>query len=311
MILDCLGGEHLVHAGAVLSWSETFCSLMMAGEPSMAPVLDAVPAYAALRDRTGLPLRAVMSVPIIDRQGGLFGTLCGFSTSDKPKRILVEEPTVRLWADLLGLILTNELAVDQQVFRASRAERAAETDPLTGLGNRRLWDRLLGLEEERCRRYGSPAAVVIVDLDDLKAVNDELGHAAGDAHLQRVGRCLRSVLPAEAQAARVGGDEFAILATECDRARGEELARMVRRALNEAGLSASTGLGVRTLDVDMTGAWRHADREMYRAKRRARSSAGLAAGGWPMSEARWWPSTWPGWSPPRPRRPIRSTSCSS
>lgn len=160
VILDCLGGdgnERMVHAGDVLPWSETFCSLMMAGEPSMAPVLDAVPAYAALRDRAGLPLRAVMSVPIVDR--ALFGTLCGFSTSEKPQRLLVEEPLVRLWADLLGLVLSNELAVDQQGFRAVRAEREAETDPLTGLGNRRLWDRLLGLEEERCRRYGSAASV--------------------------------------------------------------------------------------------------------------------------------------------------------
>ncbi|MDQ2729278.1 MAG: hypothetical protein M3Y91_15785 [Actinomycetota bacterium] len=114
----------------------------------MAPSLDAVPAYAARRDRHGLPRRAAMSVPIFDPHGRLFGTLCGASAGEKPTSILVEEPTVRLWADLLGLILAKELAVDQQAYRVARAERAAETDPLTGLGSRRLWDRLLGIEDE-------------------------------------------------------------------------------------------------------------------------------------------------------------------
>ncbi|MDQ6839967.1 MAG: bifunctional diguanylate cyclase/phosphodiesterase [Actinomycetota bacterium] len=274
VILDCLGGERSVQAGDVLAWSDTFCSLMMAGNgPTMAPRVDDVSAYRALKDRQNLPLQSVMSMPIYDGQGGLFGTLCGFSAVPKPPELLVEEPTVRLWADLLGLILAGELAVDQESYRAARAERAAETDPLTGLGNRGLWDRLVGLEEARCRRYGSSAAVVVVDLDRLKAINDDLGHAAGDAQLARAGACLRAMAPSGVRSARIGGDEFALLATEYDQSSGADLVNLLQRALADAGVDASLGLGVRNPDVDMIGAWRRADLEMYRAKRQVRSGA--------------------------------------
>lgn len=267
VILDCMGGEELLAPGTVMPWSETICSLMMAGKgPSMVPVVSDVPAYRELFERQSLPVQSVMSMPIYDGKGTFFGTLCGFSTVPKGPELLAKESTVRLWADLLGLILGNELAVDQEAYRAARAERAAETDPLTGLGNRRLWDRLVTVEEARCRRYGSPAAVVVIDLDHLKAINDEHGHAAGDTVLARVGACLRGVLPPGAVGSRIGGDEFAVLATEHDRALGEDLLGRLEQALTEAGVVASLGLGVRTPDIDMIQAWHRADRAMYRAK---------------------------------------------
>lgn len=267
LILDCLGGEHMMKAGDVLPWSDTFCSLMMAGQgPNIAPVVADVPAYAEVCEQQGLALQSVMSVPIFDEQGGLFGTLSGFSSRPQTDELLVEEPLVHLWADLLGLILASELAVDRQACRAARAERAAETDTLTGLGNRRLWDRLISIEDARCRRYGSVAAVLVIDLDDLKIINDEQGHAAGDRYLAKVGACLAATLPPDVRAARIGGDEFAVLATETDRARGEELASLVASSFAKAGVSASIGLGLRSLDVDMIGAWRQADKEMYQVK---------------------------------------------
>jgi diguanylate cyclase len=69
--------------------------------------------------------------------------------------------------------------------RFERAELDSLTDPLTGVGNRRAWDRLLDAEEARCRRYGSPASLVAIDLDELKQVNDADGHLAGDRLLRR------------------------------------------------------------------------------------------------------------------------------
>lgn len=190
-------------AGDVLPWSDTFCSLMMAGQgPNIAPVVADVPAYAEVCEQQGLALQSVMSVPIFDEQGGLFGTLCGFSSRPQTDELPVEEPLVHLGADLLGLILASELAVDRQACRAARAERAAETDTLTGLGNRRLWDRLISIEDARCRRYGSVAAVLVIDLDDLKIINDEQGHAAGDRYLAKVGACLAG---RDAASRRAGG----------------------------------------------------------------------------------------------------------
>lgn len=274
VVLDCLGGEKVVRPGLVMPWAETFCSLMMAGKgPTMAPVISEVPAYQEMAERHNVALQAVMSMPIHDPKGTFFGTLCGFSTVAKGPEMLAEESTVRLWADLLGLIIGNELAVDQEAYRAARAERAAETDPLTGLGNRRLWDRLASVEEHRCRTYGSPAAVVVIDLDHLKAINDAHGHSAGDAHLARVAACVRAVLPPGAVGARIGGDEFAVLATEHDRMLGQDLLDQLERALTEAGIDASLGLGVRTPDIDVIEAWRRADLAMYEAKGHDRRGA--------------------------------------
>ena len=80
----------------------------------------------------------------------------------------------------------SELELQNQARRAERAEAESERDPLTGLFNRRGRKRLRDAEEDRCERYGNPSSILVVDLDDLKKVNDEQGHAAGDELLLQV-----------------------------------------------------------------------------------------------------------------------------
>ena len=121
-------------------------------------------------------------------------------------------------------------------------------------------------EEERCRRYGHPAAVLIVDLDELKLVNDAQGHAAGDALIVRAGS-LRGAARSLDVVARLGGDEFGILSAECDRAGAEALLKRVRTALNEVNVKASVGLAMRDPSVGLMGASATADRLMYEDKR--------------------------------------------
>lgn len=84
-------------------------------------------------------------------------------------------------------------------------------DPLTGLFERRSFDRLLEMAVARSLRYHWPFSLVVVDLDGLKTINDEQGHAAGDAALQALGERFRRVLRFGDNAARIGGDEFAII----------------------------------------------------------------------------------------------------
>ena len=87
----------------------------------------------------------------------------------------------------------------------------ASHDALTGLLNRRSYELLLDQAVSRARRYGWPFALVVLDLDDFKVVNDRYGHAAGDAALRAVGAELRAALRGGDVAARLGGDEFALL----------------------------------------------------------------------------------------------------
>ena len=116
--------------------------------------------------------------------------------------------------ELLGL-LVDELAVAIQNARDyyERLEQAIR-DPLTGLYNRRFLFEALDKEVARTERYGNDVSLVLFDVDDFKAINDDHGHAAGDDVLRSIGRIAEAVLRPTDSFARIGGEEFAMLLPE-------------------------------------------------------------------------------------------------
>lgn len=168
---------------------------------------------------------------------------------------------------LRTLLLTQEQAERARVA-AERAVAEAATDVLTGASSRRHWEDVLRAEEHRCARYGHPACVVVVDLDGLKRVNDAQGHRAGDRLLGDAARALAQGSRATDVVARVGGDEFAILAVDTDLLTGRILVERLATALAEAGVQASLGLSERGPEQGLSEAWSEADRRMYASKRR-------------------------------------------
>lgn len=199
----------------------------------------------------------------MNADGTLFGTLCAIDPSRQPGTLLKEQDLLELCASLLSTVLELELKVDQETRRSEHLEMEAQSDALTQLLNRRAWDQLLLKEEERCRRYGSPAAVMIIDLDKLKAVNDTLGHAAGDGLIRRVAETLRKAAREVDIVARLGGDEFGIISVECNQAGAEALLARIREALAEQQIEASLGIDVRVPESGLMGAWEVADQLMY------------------------------------------------
>ena len=133
-----------------------------------------------------------------------------------PVEIEEELPLVELMARLLMTIIKNELKANEEFRRAERASAEAMTDGLTGLYNRRGWDQLVAAEDKRCQRYGHPASVLSIDLDNLKSINDNQGHAEGDCLLRSAAEVLKTVTRDADIVARLGGDEFSVLAVECD-----------------------------------------------------------------------------------------------
>ena len=257
-----------VKPGTVFRWADSLCAEMVKGNgPRFAPSSEMVPAYTAAGIAQQLPIKAYVGLPLFCADGTLFGTLCGIHPSAKPDSILGEQELVELLASMLGTILQSEFKILEEARRAEKLKVEALTDALTGLYNRRGWDQLLDSEEDRCRRYGHRAAVLIVDLDGLKQINDSQGHAAGDALIIRTGSVLRHAARSLDIVARLGGDEFGILSIECDRSGGESLFKRIRAALDEANIQACVGIAIRKPSTGLKEAWERADQMMYEEKR--------------------------------------------
>src|SRR5215217_5581528 len=110
-------------------------------------------------------------------------------------------------------------------------EEAAFTDHLTGLANRRRFERQLEREVNRTSRFGHPFGLLMLDIDSFKSLNDTHGHDAGDEALRRISRVLREGTRGIDLAARIGGEEFAILLVETNREGGVEVAERLRASI--------------------------------------------------------------------------------
>ena len=159
----------------------------------------------------------------------------------------------------------------------------ARRDPLTGTLNRRGLDERLGIELARTRRIDDPLAVVVADLDGLKAINDRHGHAAGDECLQLAAEVMAAGLRDVDVLARTGGDEFVILLPSCDPGGGLEVAEQLGARVRERSsteswpVTMSMGVaGAPPLPLDPEALLGAADSALYRAKALGRNRASLA-----------------------------------
>jgi diguanylate cyclase (GGDEF)-like protein len=171
---------------------------------------------------------------------------------------------------------SNQLVALRQATDRLRAE--ADRDYLTGLANRRRFRTALGNEVERWRRYKTPCALVLIDIDHLKKVNDAFGHSAGDTVIRHVASVLTEHSRDNDTAARLGGEEFALLLAGADAARARAAAERLRQ---DVCAHAVEGVGVATISLGVAVCPEHASAErdlyaacdaaLYRAKRGGRN----------------------------------------
>jgi len=156
-------------------------------------------------------------------------------------------------------------------FRLEQAEEAAQLasqDELSGALNRAAGRRILEREVQRTARSGDPLSVVFLDVDGLKAVNDEHGHAIGDKLLARLGETFTTALRPYDVPIRWGGDEFVVVLPDCDWARAEAVAQRLRAEFAGAtGYTLTTGTAQRADGDDLAALVARADSAMYAAKR--------------------------------------------
>jgi diguanylate cyclase (GGDEF)-like protein len=180
------------------------------------------------------------------------------------------------------LVLAASVAVLQAVRERQERERealrnVALSDPLTGIANRRLLLSRADYEIARHMRSRQKFAVVMLDLDGFKLLNDRFGHAAGDELLCDVAASLTHAMRGQDTVARIGGDEFCVLAPETDHPHTRPLARRIADTVAEATagietLSASVGISVFPDDgTDASALLKAADERLLAAKRARRS----------------------------------------
>jgi diguanylate cyclase (GGDEF)-like protein len=178
---------------------------------------------------------------------------------------------------------------DQRALRRE-LERLANHDGLTNLFNRHRFDEELTRTHGAVERYGRPASVLILDLDRMKAVNDELGHRVGDAMLRAVADILRTELRSTDIAARMGGDEFGVLLAETEPQAAAHVAERILRKIRASRVPSGDGradawttasIGIARLDGAAPGerALAHADDAMYEAKRAGGDRFALSVAG--------------------------------
>jgi diguanylate cyclase (GGDEF)-like protein len=184
--------------------------------------------------------------------------------------------------------LASHAAIAFENARLHRiVERQALVDGLTGLANRRQSEEALASEIARADRLGTPLTIVLADLDDFKAINDDHGHATGDDVLREFAAVLRATVRDTDVAGRWGGEEFLLLLPGADGVGGAQLADRVRSTLTERSflghegavvtVTCSFGVAQHTPGLDERELFAAADRALYRAKREGKNRVELDA----------------------------------
>ena len=182
----------------------------------------------------------------------------------------------------LMILRAKQLVALRQKVNQLRGE--ANLDTLTGLANRRRFRVALSRELERWRRYGAPCALILIDIDHMKKINDTYGHPAGDLVIRELAETLARVCRNNDIAARLGGEEFALLCANLDATTAELAARRLREVLTQLHFE---GIGRVTVSIGVAACPEHAtseralyvasDAALYVAKNEGRDRVALAA----------------------------------
>jgi diguanylate cyclase (GGDEF)-like protein len=178
----------------------------------------------------------------------------------------------------LGVIWAVEDITDM-VRLTTELRELARTDDLTGLANRRAFSEAAEGEFQRCRRFGSVATVLMIDIDHFKPINDTYGHQVGDEVLVALATILKRMARATDLPARFGGEEFVLLLVGTDLAGAAEMAERIRLEVARHVVTSTAGeirftvsIGIASFaEESWTAAIRKADQAMYRGKESGRN----------------------------------------
>lgn len=292
-VASATGSATLVAAGIVLCGALLARSLAVAGRVARLGDPDSrilAGGFATLL--LCLLADVAMELRLLPRLYGL--PIAGFISLFLAAALAMNRRAQRERRELEQLRADLERRVEERTRELTDANRrlgeASRTDALTGLLNRRGFVEEVEREARRTGRDGADAALVLLDLDGFKRVNDEAGHLAGDAVLVAVAAALRESIRERDIAARWGGEEMILLLPETDREGAVRVAEKVRAAiaaipaarlpaaLPEGGVTASFGVATHPRGARLESSVAHADAALYRAKAAGRDRVEVDAG---------------------------------
>jgi diguanylate cyclase (GGDEF)-like protein len=220
-------------------------------------------------------IRGGLFMPLVSRDGSALGSLALFwrtpGYEPSPQRLSAIEQ-----------IAASCIPAIENARRYREARQLAETDALTGFFNQRYFHETLRREALRAQRYDRRLALLIIDLDDFKAVNDRIGHLAGDAVLAQVAERLRNEIRSVDLGCRVGGDEFGVIMPESTAEDATQLFQRMHDAVASmpvpGGSRVRVSAGIAELRHGETaaGLFERADSALYRAKELGKDRASVA-----------------------------------
>jgi diguanylate cyclase (GGDEF)-like protein len=259
MVYRAVSGTAVEHAGMRLSAAASMSGLAVATGQTLycsnAASDDRVDRAAC--ERVGAT--SMVCVPLL-HASAVVGVLKAY---DPRINAFAEDDLVAL--ELLSGVIASHMAHANDY---QEQEHASIHDALTGLPNRRAFDRRIAAEGARARRYGDTSAICSLDLDGFKQVNDTVGHTAGDAVLRAVAQHF-DILRGEDEAYRVGGDEFAMVLVGATIDGAELVARRIQAAIAIDPTCRGVTISCGTAELDATdplGSVEAADAELYAAK---------------------------------------------
>lgn len=256
--------------GQAFDWQDSFCCRMMANKgPQFASNAQDCEAYRNAPIIKTLPITIYVGVPLYGSGNRFLGTLCGLDPLPAVAGIRSSEAIVKRTADIISKLLSMEHQLAKIESRSKSVRGIAWRDEMTGLLNRRGWKRIV--EKTEAVTDTRAHAVVMLDLNKLKLINDENGHAAGDKLIVHAANVLAQSMRGDDVVARLGGDEFGILLRDVYPRELEDIVQRIETEFAAADIAATLGYASSPPHASIAIATEEADQMLIGQKRKRNS----------------------------------------